>query len=179
MYAKIAIGNIKRSFGDYSIYFMTLAFAACLLYSFTASTDYLLALDLSEQQRGVYDSANGVMQAFSVFSVIVFAFLIVYANRFILRRRSREFALYEILGMPASSIARILAYEGCIVGFLALVIGVLVAVVISPPPSSSTSRTSLSSRSRLTPFAGPRAAFSRSWSWRRSSAFATWAGDRS
>lgn len=132
MYAKIAIGNIRRSFGDYSIYFMTLAFAACLLYSFTASTDYLLALDLSEQQRGVYDSANGVMQAFSVFSVIVFAFLIVYANRFILRRRSREFALYEILGMPASSIARILAYEGCIVGLLALAIGVLVAVVISP-----------------------------------------------
>ena len=127
MYAKIAIGNIRRSFGDYSIYFMTLAFAACLLYSFTASTDYLLALDLSEQQRGVYDSANGVMQAFSVFSVIVFAFLIVYANRFILRRRSREFALYEILGMPASSIARILAYEGCIVGLLALAIGVLVA----------------------------------------------------
>ena len=132
MYAKIAIGNIRRSFGDYSIYFMTLAFAACLLYSFTASTDYLLALDLSEQQRGVYDSANGVMQAFSVFSVIVFAFLIVYANRFILRRRSREFALYEILGMPAASIARILAYEGCIVGLLALAIGVLVAVVISP-----------------------------------------------
>lgn len=132
MYAKIAIGNIRRSFGDYSIYFMTLAFAACLLYSFTASTDYLLALDLSEQQRGVYDSANGVMQAFSVFSVIVFAFLIVYANRFILRRRSREFALYEILGMPASSIARILAYEGCIVGLLALVIGMVVAVVISP-----------------------------------------------
>lgn len=132
MYAKIAIGNIKRSFGDYSIYFMTLAFAACLLYSFTASTDYLLALDLSDQQRGVYDSANGVMQAFSVFSVIVFAFLVVYANRFILRRRSHEFALYEILGMPASSIARILAYEGCIVGLLALVIGMLVAVVISP-----------------------------------------------
>lgn len=132
MYAKIAIGNIRRSFGDYSIYFMTLAFAACLLYSFTASTDYLLALDLSEQQRGVYDSANGVMQAFSVFSVIVFAFLIVYANRFILRRRSREFALYEILGMPASSIARILAYEGCIVGLLSLVIGMVVAVVTSP-----------------------------------------------
>ena len=132
MYAKIAIGNIKRSFGDYSIYFMTLAFAACLLYSFTASTDYLLALDLSDQQRGVYDSANGVMQAFSVFSVIVFAFLVVYANRFILRRRSHEFALYEILGMPAPSIARILAYEGCIVGLLALIIGMVVAIAISP-----------------------------------------------
>lgn len=184
MYAKIAIGNIKRSFGDYSIYFMTLAFAACLLYSFTASTDYLLALDLSDQQRGVYDSANGVMQAFSVFSVIVFAFLVVYANRFILRRRSHEFALYEILGMPASSIARILAYEGCIVGLLALIIGMVVAIAISPlsgfvAASSSTSRTSSSSRSRLTPFAGPRAAFSRSWPWPRSSASATWAGDRS
>lgn len=185
MYAKIAIGNIKRSFGDYSVYFMTLAFAACLLYSFTASTDYLLALDLSEQQRGVYDSANGVMQAFSVFSVIVFAFLIVYANRFILRRRSREFELYEILGMPASSIARILAYEGCVVGLVALVIGMLVAVSDTPLSGFVAAfclRRSVQAQSspfRPMPFAGPRAAFSRSWPWPRSSAFATWAGDRS
>ncbi|MEI3376348.1 MAG: ABC transporter permease [Coriobacteriales bacterium] len=132
MYAKIALGNIRRSFRDYSVYFMTLAFAACLLYSFTASGDYLLALDLTDRQRGVYESAGNVMQAFSVFSVIVFAFLVVYASRFILRRRSGEFAIYGLLGMPASSIARILAYEGFIVGIVALAIGVLVGVILSP-----------------------------------------------
>lgn len=132
VYAKIALGNIRRSFRDYSIYFVTLAFAACLLYSFTASTDYLLVLDLSELQRGIYESASGVMQAFSLFSVIVFAFLVVYANRFILRRRSSEFALYGLLGMPSSAVARILAFEGSVVGIVALTTGVLVGIAVSP-----------------------------------------------
>ena len=48
---KLACGNVRRSIRDFSIYFVTLAFAACLLYSFLASTDYLLALDLTLDQR--------------------------------------------------------------------------------------------------------------------------------
>ncbi len=54
-----------------------LAFAACLLYSFTASGDYLLAMDLTEEQRGIYNSASMVTQAFSVFSVVVFGLALV------------------------------------------------------------------------------------------------------
>ena len=132
MYFKLALGNVKRAVRDYSIYFATLAFAACLLYSFTAAGDYLLALDLTEEQRGIYESANMVTQAFSVFSVLVFAFLIAYASRFILRRRSREFAVYGLLGMEPRSISCILAIEGCLVGLGALVFGIVVGTVISP-----------------------------------------------
>lgn len=132
MYFKLALANVKRSVRDYSIYFITLAFASCLLYSFTAAGDYLLALDLTEDQRGVYESANMVTQAFSVFSVVVFAFLITYASRFILRRRSREFAIYSLLGMEARKMSHILALEGCIVGLGALIAGILFGVLISP-----------------------------------------------
>ena len=49
LYTKLAWRNVRRSVKDYSVYFLTLAFAACLLYSFTASGDYLLAMDLTEE----------------------------------------------------------------------------------------------------------------------------------
>lgn len=132
MFLKLAIRNVLRSARDYSVYFATLAFAACLLYSFTASGDYLLSLDLTADQRGMYQSASVVTQAFSVFSALVFAFLITYANRFILRRRSREFATYGIMGMEPATMARILIYEGCVAAVAALVLGVLVGVIASP-----------------------------------------------
>lgn len=64
LYAKLAWRNVRRSVKDYSVYFLMLAFAACLLYSFTASGDYLLAMDLTEEQRGIYNSASMVTQAF-------------------------------------------------------------------------------------------------------------------
>lgn len=132
MYLKLAYRNVRRSVRDYSVYFATLAFAACLLYSFTASTEYLLALDLTSDQRGFYESASMVMEAFSVFTVLVFAFLISYASKFILRRRSQEFGMYGLLGMPPTVMGRILAYEGCLVGVFALVCGVGLGVLLSP-----------------------------------------------
>lgn len=132
IYLKLARRNVVRQVRDYSVYFLTLAFASCLLYSFTASGDYLLALDLTEQQRGIYGAASGIMQAFSVFSVLVFLFLVVYANRFILRRRSREFAMYGLLGLSSGRTMRILTYESCVVGLLALVVGIGAGVLLSP-----------------------------------------------
>lgn len=132
VYLKLAWRNVRRSVADYVVYFLTLAFAACLLYSFTASGDYLLAMDLSPEQRGVYESASMVMQAFSVFSVVVFAFLVVYANRFILRRRSLELAMYGLLGMDSMQTSRVLLYENVFVGALSLAIGLAAGVVLSP-----------------------------------------------
>lgn len=132
LYVKLAWRNVRRSVKDYSIYFLTLAFASCLLYSFTASGDYLLALDLTEEQRGIYGSASMVTQAFSVFSVVVFVYLVVYANRFILRRRSNEFAVYGLLGMKPSRVMSVLIYESTFLGAAAFVAGIAVGVLLSP-----------------------------------------------
>uniref|UniRef100_A0A7C9P5V0 ABC transporter permease n=1 Tax=Muribaculaceae bacterium Z82 TaxID=2304548 RepID=A0A7C9P5V0_9BACT len=138
MFVKIAFGNIRRSLSDYSVYFFALALAACLLYSFTGSGDYLLSLDLTDDQRGFYETCSSITQAFSVFSVVVFAFLIVYANRFILRRRSREFGLYQLLGMEPGLVARILCYENVLVGLLSLAAGIGAGVLLSPLMGSVT-----------------------------------------
>ncbi len=90
LYLKLALGNVRRGARDYSVYFATLGFAACLLYSFVASTDHLRVMGLSPEQLGVLGSAGDILQAFSVFTVLVFLFLVRYANRFLLRRRKRD-----------------------------------------------------------------------------------------
>ncbi len=132
MHLKLALRNVRRSVADYSVYFATLTFAACLLYAFTSSTDYLLALDLTPDQRAIYEKAGGAMQAFSTFTVLVFAFLITYANRFILRRRSHEFGTYALLGMGGGEMAVILALEGTLVGAGALAAGLALGCAASP-----------------------------------------------
>lgn len=108
LYLKLALGNVRRSARDYSVYSITLGFAACLLYSFVGSMDHLRAMGLSPDQMGVLGSAGDVLEAFSIFIVLVFLFLVRYANRFLLRRRKREFALYELCGMGRGAVAAVL-----------------------------------------------------------------------
>lgn len=132
LYFKLALSNVRRSARDYSVYFATLGFATCLMYSFVASTDYLHALGLSAEQAGVLGSAGDILQAFSIFTVLVFLFLMRYANRFLLRRRSREFALYELVGMDAKAVSFVLVVEAALVGACALAGGVALGALLSP-----------------------------------------------
>ncbi|EEA89792.1 FtsX-like permease family protein, partial [Collinsella stercoris] len=132
LYLKLALGNVRRGTRDYSVYFATLGFAACLLYSFVASTDHLRAMGLSPEQLGVLGSAGDILQAFSVFTVLVFLFLVRYANRFLLRRRKREFALYELCGMGRSAVSVVLVAETALVGAGALACGLAAGAALSP-----------------------------------------------
>lgn len=129
---RLALGNLSRSARDYSVYLVTLAFATCLLYAFNASGDYLLAMPLTADQLAVIHKARDVTGAFSVFVVLVFAVLVAYASRFIMRRRSREFGLYGLLGMRAPALAAVLVAEGALAGVAALVCGMALGTAASP-----------------------------------------------
>lgn len=129
---RLALGNVSRSVRDYSVYFATLAFAACLLYSFNASGDYLMAMGLNEAQLAVLGKSRDILGAFSTFVVLVFAVLVAYASRFIVRRRAAEFGLYGLLGMRATQLAGIVAAEGVLVGVAALAAGVALGALASP-----------------------------------------------
>lgn len=129
---KLACGNVRRSVRDFSVYFVTLAFAVCLLYSFLASTDYLLALDLTPDQRASFAKAGGVLQAFAVFIDAIFCFLLGYANAFLLRRRKRELGLYLVVGLEPRRVAAVLVVERALVGTVALACGLLLGWALSP-----------------------------------------------
>ena len=132
LFVRLALGNVSRCARDYSVYLVTLVFATCLLYSFNASGDYLLAMPLTADQLAVIHKARDVTGAFSTFVVLVFAVLVAYASRFIVRRRSREFGTYALLGMRAPMLAGVLVAEGLAVGALALVSGIALGAAVSP-----------------------------------------------
>ena len=50
MYSKIAINNVKKSFKDYTIYFLTIAFAVCIFYSFNSIESQKALLDMNKNQ---------------------------------------------------------------------------------------------------------------------------------
>ena len=131
MYSKIALGNVKKSLRDFSIYFLTLAVGVALFYSFNSITQQSMVLDLSENQRNIVQLLSNIISGVSVFLAVIMGFLVVYANQFLIRRRKKEFGMYQILGMTKRNVSKIMSIETLLVGFLALVVGLVAGIFIS------------------------------------------------
>lgn len=131
MYFKIAYKNVKKSYHDFLIYFLTLAFSVCLFYTFNSFKQQTAILKINEAQKAILDMTSLLMNSLSFFVVIVFAFLILYANRFLIKRRKQEFGLYQLLGMPNHKIKYILIYETVLIGLISLVIGMILGLILS------------------------------------------------
>ena len=125
MYAKIALGNVRRSLRDFSIFFLTIAFGVCVFYAFGSITEQNAAVALSQDERETVQVLADMLSGVSVLVVIIFGFLVVYANRFLIRRRKREFGIYLTLGMDLSRVSLIVIMETLIVGLGALVVGLV------------------------------------------------------
>lgn len=131
MYAKIALGNVRKSFRDFSVFFLTLAFGVCVFYAFGSITDQAAVLNMAEDQRRVVQALTDILSGLSVFVVIILGFLVVYANRFLIRRRKREFGVYLTLGMDIRHVSWIIVIETLAVGVVALGVGLLLGVALS------------------------------------------------
>lgn len=129
--SKLAFMNVKKSYKDYFVYFLTLMFSVCLFYTFNSFSAQESIMELSESESTAIQTVGLFMNALSIFVAVVLAFLILYANNFLIRRRKKEFGIYMILGMPKKEISKILVYETLFVGILSLAIGLLVGVCCS------------------------------------------------
>ncbi|MGO5074547.1 FtsX-like permease family protein [Clostridium sporogenes] len=126
MYSKIALQNIKKSYKDYTIYFLTLILAVCIFYSFNSIESQKALIEIkfmSEIMKGI----SGV----SVLVSIILGGLIVYANNFLIKRRKKELGIYMILGMGKRKISRILVTETFIVGVISLIGGLILGIGVS------------------------------------------------
>lgn len=131
MYFKLSLKNMHKSFKDYAIYFMTLILGVCIFYTFNSIGTQSAMFKLSSSKNEVIHNLVSLMQPISVIVSIILAYLIVYANNFLIRRRKKEFGLYQTLGMGKWQIAQILFFETLIVGILSLGIGLLIGVMVS------------------------------------------------
>lgn len=126
--SKLAFENVKKSYKDYFIYFLTLMFSVCLFYTFNSFSAQKNIMELSESQETSLQIVGLFMNLLSFFVVFVLAFLIMYANNFLIRRRKKEFGIYMMLGMEKRDISKILVYETLLVGFLSLLSGLILGI---------------------------------------------------
>lgn len=131
LYAKLAWGNLRRTFRDFAIYFATLMLSVALFYSFSTLTNQTVFVGLGSSTSSLMLRMGELIQGLSIFLMIIIGILIVYANIFFMRRRVREFATYLLLGMKKTSLALVILIENILVGISALVAGLIVGVVIS------------------------------------------------
>lgn len=131
MYFKLALRNVKKSFKDFLVYFLTLTFSVCLFYTFNSFQSQQAVMKLNESQLMIVDQLTLLMRLVSIFVAVVLAFLILYANNFLIRRRKKELGLYTMLGMPRGKISRVLVYETLTIGIISLLSGMVLGLIVS------------------------------------------------
>lgn len=131
MLPKIALGNVRKSLRDFSVFFITLVFGVCAFYAFASINDQTAVINLTEQQSEAVSAVMRILSSVSVFVAVILGFLVVYANRFLVRRRKREFGIYLTLGMGRAQVAAIMVMETLAVGVAALVVGLVLGVLLS------------------------------------------------
>lgn len=131
MLCKLSLKNIKKSFKDYAIYFLTLILGVAIFYVFNALDSQQAMLRVSSSTKSIMKLMVTMLSGVSVGVALILGFLIIYANNFLIKRRKKEFAIYMTLGMGKSEVSKILLVETVLIGFVSLAIGLFVGVFAS------------------------------------------------
>lgn len=131
MLCKIALGNVRRASKDYLVYLLTLTLAVTVFYAFNTISLQVDIAGVTKQNAGMGETLGGLISGLTIFLGFVMGFLMVYANNFIMKRRKKEFGLYQVLGMSRGQVARIMALETFFVSLVSLVLGIILGVGLS------------------------------------------------
>jgi len=126
LYSKLAAGGIKRGARTYIPYILTCSCMIMVMYiiSFLHTNPYI-----SQSFGG---SGMVMILTFGIWVMIIFsAIFLFYTNSFLIKRRKREFGLYNILGMGKLSIARIMVWETLIVYVVSIILGLGAGILLS------------------------------------------------
>ena len=125
---------------DYSIYFLTLVIGVCIFYIFNSLESQTAMIELTQSKRAQAKLLTEIMSYVSIFVSFILGFLIMYANNFIIKRRSKEFGIYMTLGISRNKISYMLFFETLIIGIVSLVVGLFIGVLLSQGLASVTAK---------------------------------------
>ena len=131
MLFKLSLRNMKKSFKDYAIYFITLVLGVALFYMFNSLDSQEAMLQVSSSTKEMIKLMINMLGMVSIFIAVILGLLIVYANNFLINRRKKEFGIYMTLGMGKRQISKILLLETIFVGIISLAIGLILGIFAS------------------------------------------------
>lgn len=129
MLCKLAWGNVRRAGRDYLVYLLTLTLGVTVFYAFNTMSMQVDIAGIDEE--GLAQVMGSMLGYLTYFLAGVMAFLMVYANNFIMKRRKKEFGLYQVLGMGRGRVATIMALETVMISVVAFVAGIVLGVGLS------------------------------------------------
>ena len=131
MLFKISLKNIRKSLKDYTVYFFTFILGVAIFYVFNAIDSQSVMLDVRANVMDIIKLMNDILSGVSVFVSCILGFLIIYASRFLIKRRNKEFGIYLTLGMSKRKISVILFFETLLIGIVSLVAGLVIGTILS------------------------------------------------
>lgn len=129
MYAKLAITNAKKSIKDYAIYFITITLCVSLFYAFMSlsSSSYELITEDSYN----FEMLKRIMEYTTYVITALLTILVGYVNRYVVKRRQREFATYILLGTEQKNVAMMFFIETLVIGSIAIFLGIIIGTLFS------------------------------------------------
>lgn len=131
MLYKLSLKNISKSIKDYTIYFFTLILGVSIFYIFNSVESQTVLLNITSNTKHIIKLMTNTLSVVSVFVSFILGFLIIYASRFLIKRRKKEFGIYLTLGMSKRKISKILLLETLTIGIISLFIGLTLGIALS------------------------------------------------
>lgn len=131
MFYKIAGKNVTRSLKDYSVYFLTLMFGVCIFYVFNSMDSQYVMEILLGTNKNIIHTILQLIDMLSAFVSVVLAFLVLYANGFMVKRRKKELGTYLLLGLSQGRVSSLLFLETLFIGVISLGVGLALGVFLS------------------------------------------------
>ena len=128
---KLIFRNVKKNLKDYLIYFLTLTISISVFYAFNILPEIDLLGGEGVTSNLLFKATSEYLGLLSIMISAILGFLIVYANKFILKRRKKELGIYTLLGMKKRKISFIFTGETILIGLLSLFIGLILGVILS------------------------------------------------
>ena len=129
MYVKLALQNAKKSIKDYLIYFITITICVSLFYAFMSLSSSSYELITEDSYK--FEVLKAILK-YSTFVITgVLIILIAYVNKYMMKRRQREFATYILLGSEQKSVALMFFIETLIVGIISIICGICIGTLFS------------------------------------------------
>lgn len=126
LYSKLAATGIRKNGKSYIPYILTSSLMVMVFYIVTYLSDNdMLRNMVGGEMMGI------VLMMGSIVMAIFSAIFLFYTNSFLIKRRKKEFGLYNILGLGKGQIARILVQETFLVYLISEVIGLGMGVLFS------------------------------------------------
>lgn len=131
MLYKLSLSNIRKSVKDYAIYFFTLILGVCIFYVFNSLDSQTAMMEVNQNTKQMIQLLVMAINCLSVFVAFILGFLIIYASRFLIKKRNKEFGIYLTLGMSKRKISKLLLLETFFIGLISLIVGLAIGVLVS------------------------------------------------